>query len=360
MVLDAARDYFKKRPTKPTSKRVSAGTPAQPSEGTACTSTRLEAVAFFKDNRRVAVLYDDRLKIWDVQKRAFVGAKGWPTDLMDLIAISPDDRRVSYTGFGHTVIIWDVESKQMLFSPPVKHTGWVRSLCFSLDGKTLASGSDDTTIIIWDTETGTVLATLEGHDEGVTSVAFSPDGQRLASASSDITMRIWCLDSAQLLLKIVLPPHSYTPTHLQWLPGGQQLVSTDYDKVEFRDSSTGLLVGQPCTGHTQRICSLVVSSDGSFIATGSGDKTVRFWNVKTHKQIGQALEHDNGVSCLTMSANDELLATVLMRENKLCMWSVKNLAIQELFGEKEKQKKEELQQLIRDHVSIYLYLPSGI
>ena len=268
-MLDAAIDYLKRRSTQ--------STPTRP---TARTSTRLSAVAFFKDNRRVAVL-DGRLKIWDVQERAFLGSEGWPTDFMDLIAISPDDRRVSY-GYRRTVRIWDVESKQTLFTS-VKHTGWVRSLCFSPDGKTLASGSDDTTIIIWDTEIGTILATLEGHDDWVTSVAFSPDGLRLASASRDITMRVWCLDNAQLLLKIVLP-HSYTRTLLLWLPGGQQLVSTSCNKIEFRDSSTGLLVGQPCTGHTQRIRSLVVSSDGSFIATGSDDKTVRFWNAKTHSR----------------------------------------------------------------------------
>jgi len=359
MALDAARYYFKNRPTKPTPTTVSAGTAAQPSEGT---STRLSAVAFFKDNRRVAVMYIGGLRIWDVQEKAFLGPEVITIGPKGPIAISPDDRRVSYVygNFDYKVRIWDVESRQMLFSPSVKHTGPVKSLCFSPDSKTLASGSDDTTIVIWDTETATVLATLEGHDKSVTSVAFSPDGLRLASASQDLTIRVWCLDSAQLLLKIVLPPHSYTPTHLQWLPGGQQLVSTGYDKVEFRDSSTGLLVGQPCTGHTECIHSLVASSDGSFIATGSRDKTVRFWNAKTHKQIGQALEHGNHVSCLTISPNGELLAIGLLNKNELCIWSVKDLGIQELLGEQEKQRKAELPPLIRDLVSIYLYLPSGI
>jgi len=359
MVLDAARDYFKKRKTKPTSKPVSAGTSAQPSEGTACTSEQLHAVAFFKDNRRLAVLDDGRLKIWDVQERAFLGLKGWPTDFIWVFAISPDDRRISCGGYescDKTVAIWDIESKQMLFTS-VKHTDYVGSLCFSPDGKTLASGSDDTTIIMWDTETGTVLATLQGHDKSVTSVAFSPDGLRLASASLDTTIRVWCLDSAQLLK--IIHPHRHTRT-LLWLPGGQQLVSAHFRKVEFRDSSTGLLVGQPCTGHTQHIRSLVMSSDGSFIATGSDDKTVRFWNVKTHKQIGQALKHDSDVSSLTISPNDELLATGLFGENGLCMWSVKDLRIQELLGEQEKQRKAELLQLICELVSIYLYLPSGI
>lgn len=209
MVLDGARHYFKKRPTKPTSTRVSADTSARPSEDTAarppaCSSTPLSAVAFLKDNLRVAVLHDD-LKIWDVEEGAFLDLEGWPIGYAYFIAISPDDRRLSCGGWDSTVKIWNVESKRMLFSPAVKHTGWVQSLCFSPDGKTLASGSDDTTIVVWDTETGMILATLEGHDKSVTNVAFSPDGLKLASASEDITIRVWCLDSAQVLLKIILP-----------------------------------------------------------------------------------------------------------------------------------------------------------
>ena len=47
------------------------------------------------------------------------------------------------------------------------HTGWVRSVAFSPDGKTLASGSDDKTIKLWDVATGKEQATLKGHTEAV-------------------------------------------------------------------------------------------------------------------------------------------------------------------------------------------------
>ena len=64
-------------------------------------------------------------------------------------------------------------------------------MAFSPDGQRLASGSDDSTVKVWDSATGKELFALKGHTAAVTSVAFSPDGQHLASGSSDRTVRIW-------------------------------------------------------------------------------------------------------------------------------------------------------------------------
>ncbi|CAD8132652.1 unnamed protein product [Paramecium pentaurelia] len=65
------------------------------------------------------------------------------------------------------------------------------SVCFSLDGNTLASGSVDKSIRLWDVKTGQQKAKLNGHDDGVWSVCFSPDGNTLASGSSDNFIRLW-------------------------------------------------------------------------------------------------------------------------------------------------------------------------
>jgi WD40 repeat protein len=64
-------------------------------------------------------------------------------------------------------------------------------VAFSPDGKTLASGSADHTIKLWEVATGKEQATLKGHTRVVTSVAFSPDGKTLASGSTDKTIKLW-------------------------------------------------------------------------------------------------------------------------------------------------------------------------
>ncbi|MFM6372457.1 MAG: WD40 repeat domain-containing protein, partial [Dolichospermum sp.] len=74
------------------------------------------------------------------------------------------------------------------------HSISVYSLAYSPDGQTLASGSSDKTIKLWNARTGNLLQTLTGHSSGVLSLAYSPDGQTLASSGSgDKTIKIWRL-----------------------------------------------------------------------------------------------------------------------------------------------------------------------
>jgi hypothetical protein len=73
------------------------------------------------------------------------------------------------------------------------HRSLVRSAVFSPDGRTLASGSEDHTIRLWEVATGKERGLLQGHQGSVYSVAFFPDGRRLASGSKDTTALVWDL-----------------------------------------------------------------------------------------------------------------------------------------------------------------------
>src|SRR5262249_39716240 len=79
------------------------------------------------------------------------------------------------------------------------HRGSVMAVAFAPDGTTLASGSRDGTVKLWDVKAGTLQRTLEAHTGDVYAVAFSPDGKLLATGGGDRTMRLWDLRTARHL-----------------------------------------------------------------------------------------------------------------------------------------------------------------
>src|SRR6266480_3269294 len=88
------------------------------------------------------------------------------------------------------------------------HSGEIRQIAWSPDGRILASGSNDNTIRLWDAQTGQALQTLSGHSETVLSIAWSPDGRILASGSDDQAIRLWDAQTGQALR--TLTGHSNT------------------------------------------------------------------------------------------------------------------------------------------------------
>src|SRR4051812_43339756 len=71
------------------------------------------------------------------------------------------------------------------------HVKGVLCVAFSPDGKTLATGSSDETVKLWDAATGQEKAALKGHNQPVHSVAFSPDGKVVASGGWDGSIKLW-------------------------------------------------------------------------------------------------------------------------------------------------------------------------
>jgi WD40 repeat protein len=98
--------------------------------------------------------------------------------------------------------VWDANTGTLLRT--IQSRG-VSSVALLPDGRQLLSGGYDNTLKLWDTATGSLLHTFEGHSDGVIRVAVSPDGRQLLSGSMDGTLRLWDTASGILLRNLEHP-----------------------------------------------------------------------------------------------------------------------------------------------------------
>ena len=114
------------------------------------------------------------------------------------------------------------------------HRDFVSGLTFSPDGSTLATGSIDGTIRLWDTATGRETASLPGHMQETTDVAFSPDGRTLASLSQNESLKLWHLPTLREVLTEEFP---HAGMALQFSSDGRRLaVVTDENKLRLLEA----------------------------------------------------------------------------------------------------------------------------
>ena len=200
------------------------------------------------------------------------------------------------------------------------HSYSVNSVAYSSDGQTLASGSWDTTIKLWNVKTGNLLQTLEGHSAWVNSVAYSPDGQILSSASGDNTIKLWNVKTGKLLQ--TLTGHSNPIRLVAYSPDGQTLASASNDNtIKLWNVKTGKLL-QTLTGHSDSVISVAYSLDGQTLASGSADKTIKLWNVKTGKLLQTLTGHSNQVRSVAYSPDGQTLASG-SSDKTIKLWNVK-------------------------------------
>jgi RNA polymerase sigma factor (sigma-70 family) len=209
-------------------------------------------------------------------------------------AAAPDGKAVAAGGEDGTILLLEASTGKPLREWS-GHKGRVRRVAFAPDGKTLASGGEDGAVRLWDVRSGKETFRLE-RKRAVGALAFSGDGQVLAAGDAEGKLALWRLPEGKLL-------HEFTASSL-----GLEAVAFSPDRKTVAASGGGnlihlwdLTIGKKLRRLGANPWAIAFAPDGRTLASGGHDCAIRLWDVATGKERSSAAGHDSPVRGIAVS-----------------------------------------------------------
>ena len=198
------------------------------------------------------------------------------------------------------------------------HRSNITCLAFHPQFTQLASSSEDTTIKIWDYETGEFERTLKGHTASVQHVEYSKTGELLgfsllfhfyfiffhsfifeASCSSDLTIKLWDMNTYECIKTLF--GHDHNVSCVLFSPDGDKLFSCSRDKtIKVWEVSSGYCV-KTLTGHDEWVRKIAITDDGTLLASCSQDQSAKIWNLAKGEVMKSLRGHTHVVECVAFA-----------------------------------------------------------
>ncbi|KAI8341837.1 WD40-repeat-containing domain protein [Chlamydoabsidia padenii] len=206
------------------------------------------------------------------------------------------------------------------------HEDEVWHISFSNNGQLMASVSKDSTCIIWDTKTFNKLFVLKSDQPGTYS-AWSPDSTQLLVCGIDSSLRLWDANTGKLLH--VYEEHTDQVTSCVWLPSGQHFISGACDKMMCLWKIDGVVLSR---WSTQRILDMKITNDGSRMVTMSYEQRITIYDIAQLQlnKIGQ-LQETCTMTSLSLSHDGRYALTNSQTPDEIHLWDLEKRTLTKTY-----------------------------
>ncbi|QDU19860.1 WD40 repeat domain-containing protein [Urbifossiella limnaea] len=272
--------------------------------------TEFVSLAFSPDGKTIAAaggdfaggeedrrLLPSAIRLWDARTGKTRAILKGHAGHISAIAFSPDGRTLasggntstSFLDFAGQIKLWetaDATQRAALGS----ELSVVTSLVFTPDGRALVAGCDSTeTVRVWEVETGKERAGFKGHKKLSACVAVSRDGTLVACAGSRGAVEVWDARTRETRPPVTLG--DVQSARVAFSPDNRLLAVSTWDGRPGKATDARVGVYDVATGKALAVSGLypdqfgdmVFSPDGRTLAAGSGDQTVKLWQVPAGK-----------------------------------------------------------------------------
>jgi WD40 repeat protein/beta-lactamase regulating signal transducer with metallopeptidase domain len=303
----------------------------------------VRAIAISPDGKVLASAGEDNaIRLWDVASGRVRAVIQGHQDAVTALAFSPRGGLLASGSLDQTVRVWDAATGRQRATLN-GHGDGVMVVLFAAGGQQIFSAGLDKAIRRWQ-GSGDILRLFEGHTGPVRRMAVSLDGKRLLTGSGwprgDRTLRLWEVHSGKLLRALQETPQpgavrgpreqigevytvAISPDGKRGLSGGSNNV------VHYWDLDKGELIHR-LEGHRASVYNVAISPNGKQAASGSRDGTVRLWDLEAGKEVRVLRGHSRWVESIAYSPDGRRLLSAAYGggdaqgndDRAICLWDV--------------------------------------
>ena len=248
---------------------------------------------------------DSNVILWDAKTGRQLYQLTDHTESVQFVTFSPTDPILATASRDDTIKLWNTETRELI-GDCLGHTGDINSLAYSSDGRRIVSGGDDGAVIVWNQETRKPVARYDAEGVRVWAVAMAKDGSVLFGGT-DGKMSKWNYLDEKAPEELYAPEHNITS--LRCSPDGATVAVTTSDGALTLIDYENKTVGFQTTGHTSDAMFTAFSNDDRTLVSAGSDGVIQFWYLKVNEPTLQIKAHDQHIHAVALTADGSKVAT---------------------------------------------------